>query len=473
MNNVSVFPRKFSDSTGYVDDKMAKYFGGDRTLSEDKVVGLLVSTSFGANSILYAVWLGYLMGMWAMLIHIAWCLSFCLLSLFSKHIYAHTSIQDFLGSHFGKFVKKIAAVCSVVGLLYFSGWEIAIAKSGLYSFVTTGFIVTKPWILSLLLTLGIFAAILYTIIGGQKANGYVNNIINKIKLILLVIISIGVFYVLCCDGQFKISTLIPDFSCAVKNLGFAGLITNIFINLSWQFVDNSSWQIVSSGHESKEDSINYSLKKTGIWIFVVYTMETFLGALLRGISGLDSNNVLTGITNIVGSNVNVFFHLCTIMLILFSMVSLIDGMSLSVAQTIMVDLNFGKVINRLIPNKQSNLRTARIVTLILGITAAWGIQFLLAKCGSSIFDFVYVFTVVQLSLVGPVITGLVFCVQYVPKMWISIILSVIVGFFFNIYGNIYNISWFIDIAGTMTAMSSLVISIILCLICKKKYNSKI
>lgn len=467
VNNIAYYPRKFYDCTGYGDEKVAKYFGIDRTLSKGKVVELLVSTSFGANSILYAVWLGYLMGMWAMLIHFAWCMSFCLLSYFSKYVYKYTSIQDFISCHFGTATKKISAICSIVGLLYFTGWEIAMAKSGLESFTANlGF--GKSWVWSLLLISTICVALIYSVIGGQRVNGYVNLIMNRIKVILLVAIVIGVLIALN-NSHISTNTLMPSFSSAVKSLGFTGLITNILINLSWQFVDNSSWQIISFGKTTETDNTKSSLIKSGTRIFLIYAAETFLGASLRGISGLESDNVMSGILNILGSNGNLFFIMCIIILLIFSMMSLIDGMSLSVAQTVMVDLNFGKSIKKL--NQKFNLQTSRIVTLFLGILAAWGIQFILTGVGKSVFDFVYVFTVVQLSLIGPVLIGLVFRPQNISKMWISVVLSVVIGFLLNILGSVYNIAWISDVAGTITVTTSTTISLLLYWHWKKKNSS--
>lgn len=467
MNYINAVPRKFSDCTGYLDEKMARYFGGDRVLSEDIVVELLVSTSFGANSILYAVWLGYLMGMWAMLIHFAWCMSFCLMAYFSERIYTHTSIHDFLSCLFGPVTKKLAAICSIVGLLYFTGWEIAIAKSGLEASALSPK-VSSPYTWSILVALVVCIALLYTVVGGQHANGFANLIMNKIKLILLVIIAVTVLFTLNNGGQITAVTLIPSFSEAIRNIGVAGLITNVLLNLSWQFVDNSSWQIISLGCETGQYSANRALKRTAIQIFAIYGVETLLGASLRGLSGLDSDNILSGIIYIVGTYGN-FLGFCAISLILLSMMSLIDGMSLSVAQTIMVDLDFGKILNRVCPTQSSSsLRTARVVTLLLGALAAWGIQFLLEGLGSSIFDFVYIFTIVQLGLIGPVIFGLTFSPRHIPKVWVSIAVPIAIGFLMNILGGIWGVSWLSDIAGAVTATSSFVICLMLYWIWKRK-----
>lgn len=469
MENKSyAIPRAFSDSTGYMDEKMAVYFGGDRTLSTDRVVELLVSTSFGANSILYAVWLGYLMGMWALVIHFAWCASFCLLAKFSRKVYEHTSIHDFLGCCFGKTAKKVAAVCSMIGLLYFAGWEIAIAKSGLEPFIPN----ESGNIQTILIGLVICIALLYTILGGQRVNGHINLIMNKVKISLLAIIIIGVFYALNTQGSLSISILVPDFMSAVKNLGVFGLVTNVLLNLSWQFVDNSSWQIISTGGENRGEGINRCLKTTAIKIFAIYFGETLLGASLRGVSGLDSDNILSGIVYIIGNYGGAIFAIGAVLLILISMMSLIDGMTLSVAQTIMVDLNLSKIIQSINKKRTSGISLSRVLTFVLGVLAAWGIQFMLSAVGCSIFDFVYVFTIVQLGLIGPIVIGLIFKPQNLYGMTISIVFSIAIGFMMSVYGNIYGISWFVDGAGATTVLISLLISIALYISYKKKKGLK-
>ena len=459
-NNASTIPRSFSDCTGYFDDKMARYFGVDRTISDDKVVELLVSTSFGANSILYAVWLGYLMGMWAMLIHSAWCLSFCFLAFFSKRIYTHTSIHDFLSCHFGPSVKRVSAICSCVGLLYFTGWEVAVTKSNLEVF-SIQFFLGETWIWSLLLIAVVCVALLYTIIGGQQANGWVNAVVNRIRFILLGIIVLGILNVLCAGKQPILNMLLPRFGVAIKNLGVAGLVTNIFINLSWQFVDNSSWQILSSGRMSRADDTCKSLKRTALIVLIVYAAETFLGAALRGVSGLNSENILSGIIYIIGKKGAMLIAVTTVILLLLSLMSLVDGMSLSVAHTIMVDLNFLNNTNRLRRHKLPGIQTARMVTLLLGILAAWGVQYILGSIGKNVFDFVYIFTVAQLSLIGPILIGLVLRPQCVFNMWIGIVVSLIIGIALNVYSNLSGILWIGDMAGATTAMSSLGIGLLL------------
>ncbi|OGO87116.1 MAG: hypothetical protein A2Y24_05915 [Clostridiales bacterium GWE2_32_10] len=87
-------PRRLGDTEG---GDLDKYFLGGREVATKRASNLLISTSFGANAILYAAWLGYTMGFWAILIQAAWCLSFLLLARFADQVYHHTSLHDFLG----------------------------------------------------------------------------------------------------------------------------------------------------------------------------------------------------------------------------------------------------------------------------------------------------------------------------------------------------------------------------------------
>lgn len=47
----------------------------DQGLSKQSVVTLLFSTSFSLNGLLYQAWLGYQIGLWAILVQLAWAYS--------------------------------------------------------------------------------------------------------------------------------------------------------------------------------------------------------------------------------------------------------------------------------------------------------------------------------------------------------------------------------------------------------------
>jgi hypothetical protein len=54
-------------------------------LGKSSIVNLLLSSSFGINALFYAVWLGYTVGFWAIIIQLSWGLSFtCYLNILLK-----------------------------------------------------------------------------------------------------------------------------------------------------------------------------------------------------------------------------------------------------------------------------------------------------------------------------------------------------------------------------------------------------
>ena len=100
-----------------------------RKLKSHSIVSLLLSSSFGLNAIFYAAWLGYAIGMWALLIQAAWSISFFLLIPASKQFTNIASLHDFLGQQFGSKTKLLSALCSIVGIMYFVAWEVSIKVS--------------------------------------------------------------------------------------------------------------------------------------------------------------------------------------------------------------------------------------------------------------------------------------------------------------------------------------------------------
>ena len=70
---------------------------GGRTLGKMSIVNLLLSSSFGVNALFYAVWLGFTVGVWGLVIQGAWALSFVLLTPYSDRLRSGNSLHDFLG----------------------------------------------------------------------------------------------------------------------------------------------------------------------------------------------------------------------------------------------------------------------------------------------------------------------------------------------------------------------------------------
>lgn len=447
MDNQGNLPRTLSDI------ELDKYFLGNRSIKTKQVTHLLISTSFGANAILYAAWLGYSMGMWAVLIQIAWCLSFVLLSKFADKVYKYTSLHDFLGEKFGKWAKIISALCSVIGLLYFMGWEISFAQSGLESLPFSN----VNW--GLVIGIFIVIAIIYTSINGRKLVSMIDTGLNIVKFLLLIFIVVALGINLGTHGELSFDVVIPPFSVAIANLGILGLITNLVFNLSWQFVDNSSWQSISSNSSEDKTSAKKSLFGASGGVFLtVALLGTILGAFLRAKTGLDSDNILSAVTIGMNGTLANMVNISIVALLLFSMISLIDGTTLSVVQSIISDIG---LFRKNIDEKPFKLNIARIITVLMGFIAAWGVRVFITALGGSIFDFVYVFIVLQLSLLGSIIVGLMSKKATIKYMSLSIILALILGFGLSIIGTIMGKTELIDVAGTVAAILSIIIAIII------------
>jgi hypothetical protein len=440
--------RHIADDTSFA-TSVDKHFLADRLLTKQKVTSLLLSASFGANSILYAVFLGYLMGVWALLIQLAWMSSFYLLARFAPRIHASLSLHEFLGQYFGSATQRIAALCSIIGITYFVGWEIAVASSSLQPSI--GLNGAGSQNLSILLVVGIIAAISYSVIWGRRASGSVNVFLNSVKILCLVVLAVVLFY--SAMPNISLNMFFPPFGDAIAAVGIIGFITNVLFNLSWQFVDNSSWQSIISMRSENSRSLKSAITVAGLGtLLTVNGIGTLLGTLLRSVSDVDSSNALGQIVH-ASSLAPTVAAIAMAILIIFSAMSLFDGAILSVSQSIVVDLG---IKSRAV----ATLRYARVVTLLVGIIAAIIVDKTIQLLGGSIFDFVYIVIVVQLTLIGPVLAGLLYPRQ-VKKMWIAIVASLVVGVGMAVIGTIQNNQDMIQFAGLVTVIVSIAVSMIL------------
>ena len=439
-----------SDNGG-VHSSLDDYFLGKRKIKEKRVSSMLVSSSFGANAILYSIWLGYIMGAWALIIHIAWCMSFVLLSKYSEKIYNYTGLHDFLGSKFGKTTQKVAALCSMIGLFYFLGWEIAITQTGIESIIVSTGIESASYALSLVLIVS-FVAIIYTIIGGRRMNGLIDSFVNKIKSIIMFVLAVALFFVVCEYLVSDFNIFFPSFSIALMEIGFIGFFINILFNLSWQFVDNSSWQTISSGSNDDSKHTKSSLLGASKGIFIAYFFGTAIGLMMRCIPNLTSDNIIGQISLVIGGDFELIFGLLIVILLLFSMMTLIDSISLSITQSLAIDIGL---------IREKTLTAARLMTLFVGIIAVFGVQLILNLMDLDIFSFVYIVIISQLSLIGPILVGLILKQKKIPYMWAGMLLGLFIGMTIAMSGNHFNIGWLSDIGGLVAALISVIVSLLL------------
>lgn len=445
MTLISIYSRKQRTSNSIDDFLLA-----NKQLSKSSVANLLLSASFGANAIFYAAWLGYTVGIWALIIQGAWALSFILLSYLSKNFYEIDSLHDLLGKKIGKTTKILASICSILGVMFLVGWEVGIVKSSIESLSSQHSVIKDNNSPELLIFITVVGTLLYTIIGGLRGNAFVNIFLNLFKIIVILMFLLLIFlnFDLYSGKSFN-QSLFPPFSEVIGKLGWWGLITNIVFNITWQFVDNSSWQSIISGTDKGDTKSN--MQFSGLYVFLsIGVIGTLYGASLINIPDVNEGNILSQILLFSSPNLINFVLFGLLLLLITSMISMLDGMFLAIA------LTFAKDIFTYI-----NLKIIKFILLpvIAGISI-WGIEFLQRSVGIQLFDLVYVVIISQLSLFGPVMYGLLTndSEQVHSRMWIAIITALVVGASCVIYGSKGGPDWILKGAGTLTLLSSLFIS---------------
>ncbi len=433
--------------------KISDFLLAGRRLRTTEIVSLLLSSSFGLNAIFYAAWLGYSIGAWALLIQFAWSFSFFLLIPVARHFTNISSLHDFLGQCFGYKTKLLAALCSLIGIIYFVAWEVNIN-------VTTVTPLLPGNVGVFTITTFAFGVITYTLLFGLRGNAYIDKYINLIKLAMLfAITSIAFFHFLKLPNDVIYQSAFPSFDKVVTNLGLVGLITNIVFNLAWQFVDNSSWQSIIGGSEASKGSTLRNLKYSGLMIFLtVNLISTVLGISLAQMSNVTPDNILSMTSGLVPQYGNLV-STGIIVLSIGSMMSLVDGMLLSLALTVSSDILPKNQWTRF--SEKKRLRLIQLMIIAFGLVTIWGFEHMLKAIQINLFDFLYIIVISQLSLIGPVIFGLYGKVNKNDKIWIAILLALIVGFGSVVIGKMTENIVLIDGAGTFSVTTSLVMAWVL------------
>src|SRR3990172_3107777 len=113
------------DQLGPLED----YLLASRGLESQSVIQLLLSSSFSLNGMLYQIWLGYAIGMWALLVQGAWAYSYILLAPHVGQIRSKNSLHAYIGARFGQRTRVLAGLCSIIGFTVLIGWEFNVGKS--------------------------------------------------------------------------------------------------------------------------------------------------------------------------------------------------------------------------------------------------------------------------------------------------------------------------------------------------------
>jgi hypothetical protein len=456
---LSIFRSKARSS----DHPIEGYLLAGASLGRPSVISLLMSSSFALNSLFYALWLGYSIGAWAILIQAAWSLSFALLAPYAPAIHKHRSLHELLGSRFDTATRVVAGICSLVGMMYLMGWEVGISKStlsGLLSFDST-MSVAQANAGSAWLTSGIvLGCLLYTVLGGLRGNAVADKFLNVAKILIVLVLTCFVIYRLHHATNLSLwAGLFPSFEAAMTNMGIWGFVTNIAFNVTWQFVDTSSWQSIIAGEQESESDTIGNLKWSGLSIFIAPgLLGTLLGAALVGTSGVSSDNVISIIATLVPPFDGLSLFLI-VALVSACVMSLLDGLFLASAYTLVIDIfhpssTLAQVESD--PEKSERILLAvRTSLILLAIASSWGVSLLLEVLNLSLFQFVYVVIITQLALIGPILVGITTTRIARLPLWLSITISLIVGFGSVLFGAVHQLQWMVDGAGTFTIASSI------------------
>lgn len=435
-----------------------EYLLSSRELDRSSVSNLLLSSSFGINAVFYAAWLGYLIGAWAIVIQSAWAASFFLLATKSERFTPYLSLHDFLGHRFGDWTRRLSAVCSIVGILYFIGWEVSIGANALAGFTEAAPTHMGSMPDNTVIGISVGGAILFTLWGGLRGNARVDQLLNLAKIITVTGVSILLIAQLVRVEPNWLSFAFPSFDSMIAKIGIWGLLTNIIFNLSWQFVDNSTWQSVIAGTARGTSRAAGHLRASGLFIFLTIGLfGTLIGIGVSYISTVTPDNILLS-TGVALGEYSTLLVGAMILLIVACMISLVDGMLLAVALAVFVDL-IPNSFRKFLGSRNWILSFCRLIVLLSGLIAVFGIDYLFRILGLNLFDFVYIVIVTQLALLGPVLVGLVVG-KGSRTMYLSIVVGLFAGFGSVFYGISTDTSAFVDGAGTLAVFGSIVSALV-------------
>jgi hypothetical protein len=456
---LSIFSTKGKEQT----NPLKEYILGNSSLKIPSVISLLLSSSFGLNAIFLQIYLGFQIGFWSLLTQLAWCLSFVFLSKYSKQIREYKSLHELVGARSDYKTRILAGSLTLIGICFLMAWEFSIGNTTFSdAYLTESG--TNSNRLSEFICYGIVAGcLLYTVIGGLKGNAIADVILNLSKILIFTTIS---FFMLANTSENFSHNFFPSIDTMVKNMGWWGLITNIIFSVSWQFVDNSTWQSIIAGQEEKNGVSNKTLNLSGLIIFLIPgVIGTIIGVYLAGVGGIDDKNILTK-TFLSFQSLSSFDN-ATIYALLFisvisCMMSLLDGLFLSSSYTLVTDIFYPKKMNEAFQdNDKANkvLLILRACLVIVAFVAIWGITTILKATNDNIFNYVYLVVVPQLALLGAVLHSLIKPNNKTTiPMWILILIAVSVGLIFSIVGSkVPSLKWMSDGSGAITAIFSVCI----------------
>jgi hypothetical protein len=239
-------------------------------------ISLFTETTWGSNfafgnSIFYAAWLGYTMGLSALWVQLLWGVGMTAYALLLPRLIAFTenhTLHGFLGWIYGPESRITASIVSVIGLLICFGFEMTFAAQYFARVTSTE---KLEW---LVVVMGALFVCAFCSIGGFKANSLTDRLSNRFGLLAL----LSLFGVMLARYHAQLlPALTPasilasatDFS-SVTGIYLAGLAFFSLFNI----VDMTNWQTVSANSLTTDNADASRVRR-------VQMRRAMLGAAVR------------------------------------------------------------------------------------------------------------------------------------------------------------------------------------------------
>jgi len=425
--------------------RVEEFFQAGRNIGFPLFTHTTWGTSFAfGNSIFYATWLGYTMGLSALWPQALWAIGMICYALLLPRLIIFTqdfTLHGFLGSTFGPACRVTASLVSVFGFLVCLGFEISFAAR-YFAQITN--LQHLEWIVVI-----IFAVFIATFcsIGGFKANTLTDRISNYLAL----------------GTMFVLPLLIIARHSDKLGVGFSGAAIwksmTDFSSVSWIYliglgcfslfniVDMSNWQNVSANsltannREQGKKMRKAMVKASGLFLIAPVFTGTLIGYMLRilNLGTSDQSAFMSKMTlNLLPSDS--LISLCLLAPITFSFMAAslsgTDTWLLASTQTLSWDLfdfkhfkerkfrvqNFEKGLHESITGR------ARVILLLLGVGGASFVYFI-SKIWNDVFSLQFVIFGGGLAMLPPLLYGVLVNPQEKSKILSTFsLLAIAVGY---------------------------------------------
>lgn len=421
-------------------------------LPDLRVLNLLWAASFSVNGMVYQTYLGYKIGLWALLTQFAWALSFFWLAKYVSQVRRADSMHSALGAHHHRSLRPVAAIFSILSAMALVGWEFNVLQSTFRELVPSP--VPAAADQGSLIAVGIvFSCLLYTAIGGMRANAVADLAQSFFKLL-----GFGLLIALLYANFGKYGTApfsnLPDFNQAILVLTVGGLITNLAFSLTWQLTDMSTWQNVISGSAKTDTEGSASvLRRGGAMTFVAPgILGTLLGILLSPVVDINEGNSIAKAIETLHPLSSESAMLIFLAIAACAM-SMIDGLLLVSGYALVVDiLHRNSSLNSLDENPDQAFKTlgfTRLSFVLLATFGMVGISTLMEWLGLAEFMILYVVVLPAMAIFGPVLFLLIGCHARTSLISVVPFLAIAVGISYILEGGEFS-QW----AGTATMIVS-------------------